>query len=88
MSSPIPYNTHRCEDVGDLQDVSQDGVEKTANEIEDRLFAIHQDITPRYKTKYRSLLFNLKDSKNQVCGWGVTMSGLVLPNCHQSVDSH
>lgn len=58
--------SHRCEDAGDLQDTSQEEVEKIANEIEDRLYAIHQDITPRYKTKYRSLLFNLKDVKNQV----------------------
>lgn len=66
-ASPSPSSpSHRCEDAGDLQDTSQEEVEKIANEIEDRLYAIHQDITPRYKTKYRSLLFNLKDVKNQV----------------------
>ena len=36
--------------------------------IEDKLFDLHKDITPKYKMKYRSLLFNLKDTKNQVNG--------------------
>ena len=40
---------------------------KIGNEIEDSLFSLHEDITFKYKNKYRSLLFNLKDVKNQVC---------------------
>ena len=76
-SSSSSPPSHRCEDAGDLQDTSQEEVEKIANEIEDRLYAIHQDITPRYKTKYRSLLFNLKDVKNQV-QWKISICEVCL----------
>ena len=41
-------------------------MEKIANQIEVKLYNLHGDINTKYKTKYRSLLFNLKDTKNQV----------------------
>ena len=56
----------RCEGAPDLT-VTQEEVEKISHEIEEKLFNLYQDITPKYKNKYRSLLFNLKDLKNQVC---------------------
>ena len=46
--------------------VTQEQVEKIANQIEVKLYNLHGNINTKYKTKYRSLLFNLKDSKNQV----------------------
>lgn len=46
--------------------VTQEQVEKIANQIEVKLYDLHGDINTKYKTKYRSLLFNLKDTKNQV----------------------
>lgn len=56
----------RCEDVSDLSDMDQEAVEKVANDIEEKLHNLYQDINPKYKNKYRSLLFNLKDTKNPV----------------------
>ena len=56
----------RCEDVPDLSDLDQEAVEKKANDIEEKLHNLYQDINPKYKNKYRSLLFNLKDTKNHV----------------------
>ena len=56
----------RKEAVDDVE-VTQEEVEKIANKIEEKLFNLHGNISTKYKTKYRSLLFNLKDSKNQVC---------------------
>ena len=50
-----------------MADMKQSRVEQIADDIEDKLFNLHQDISPKYKTKYRSLLFNLKDTRNPVC---------------------
>ena len=55
----------RKEAVDDVA-VTQEQVEKIANQIEVKLYNLHGNINTKYKTKYRSLLFNLKDSKNQV----------------------
>ena len=36
-----------------------------STEIEDQMFNLYQkDIGSKYKTKYRSLMFNIKDDKN------------------------
>lgn len=56
----------RCEDAADMNDLEQSNVESIANDIEEKLYNLHQDINPKYKNKYRSLVFNLKDTKNQV----------------------
>ena len=58
----MPYRKEAVDDVA----VTQEQVEKIANQIEVKLFNLHGDINTKYKTKYRSLLFNLKDTKNQV----------------------
>ena len=55
-------------EVVDDVDVTQDKVEEIANQIEEELYSLHGDINTKYKTKYRSLLFNLKDTNNQVSG--------------------
>ncbi len=59
----------RCEDAADMKNLEQSGVEAIASDIEEKLFNLHQDINPKYKNKYRSLVFNLKDTKNQVSEW-------------------
>lgn len=56
---------HRCENAPDISDLVQAEVEKVAHDIEDKLFNLYRDISPKYKNKYRSLIFNLKDTKNQ-----------------------
>ncbi len=48
-----------------MSSVTQSAVEAIAHDIEEKLFNLNQDINPKYKNKYRSLIFNLKDSKNQ-----------------------
>lgn len=55
----------RKEAVDDVM-VTQDQVEEIASQIEEELYSLHGDINTKYKTKYRSLLFNLKDTNNQV----------------------
>lgn len=57
--------------------MDQSKVEAIANDVETKLFNLNGDINPKYKNKYRSLVFNLKDIKNQV--W------LTFPACHSSV---
>jgi len=49
-----------------MKGLEQSKVETIANNIEIKLFNLHGDINPKYKNKYRSLVFNLKDVKNQV----------------------
>ena len=56
---------HRIEAVDDVK-LTQEQVEEVANQIEEQLYGLQGDINTKYKTKYRSLLFNLKDRKNQV----------------------
>ena len=55
-----------CEDAADMKNLEQSKVEAIAHDIEEKLYNLHQDINPKYKNKYRSLVFNLKDIKNQV----------------------
>lgn len=56
----------RCEDSADMKNLEQSKVEAIAHDVEEKLFNLNQDINPKYKNKYRSLVFNLKDTKNQV----------------------
>lgn len=58
-----------------MKNLEQSKVEAIANDVEEKLFNLHRDINPKYKNKYRSLVFNLKDTKNQVRpeGGGVCM---------------
>lgn len=60
------YCLFSCEDAADMKNLEQSKVEAIAHDVEEKLFNLHQDINPKYKNKYRSLVFNLKDVKNQV----------------------
>ena len=41
-------------------------VKKIAYHVENELFKMYNETTQKYKAKYRSLIFNIKDPKNQV----------------------
>lgn len=47
----------------------EEEAESIAEGIEEALFHLTQDTNLRYKNKYRSLLFNLRDPRN-VVSWG------------------
>ena len=62
----LELSLSRCEDAADMSGLEQSKVEAVANDIEIKLYNLNGDINPKYKNKYRSLVFNLKDVKNQV----------------------
>ncbi|XP_075051292.1 SPOC domain-containing protein 1 isoform X2 [Mixophyes fleayi] len=47
-------------------DVHMESVEKLAKNVENEMYNLYHDTGVRYKSKYRSLLFNLKDPKNKI----------------------
>lgn len=74
---PGPYSPHRLRVVApplpsrslrELPDLvlSEEAVGGIAADIEAALFDLTQAANCRYKTKYRSLLFNLRDPRNPV----------------------
>lgn len=56
----------RVNDSDDLI-MTESEVGKIALHIEKEMFNLFQVTDNRYKSKYRSIMFNLKDPKNQVC---------------------
>ena len=54
----------RCKDDKNVAKEMRE-IQKLVTEIEDKLFALHKDVNFKYKAKYRSLMFNLKDEKNR-----------------------
>lgn len=56
----------RVNDSDDLI-MTESEVGKIALHIEKEMFQLFQVTDNRYKSKYRSIMFNLKDPKNQVC---------------------
>lgn len=60
--------------------LSKEVVEGIAAGIEAALFDLTQATNCRYKTKYRSLLFNLRDPRNPVSGTGGWASPSVAPS--------
>lgn len=67
-------------------------IQRLVEEIEHELFMLHKDVNFKYKSKYRSFIFNLKDTKNKglfrkvscLCSdlciiWLDVLSGLVQP---------
>ncbi|XP_059351739.1 titin homolog isoform X2 [Daphnia carinata] len=55
---------NRCKDVNDLE-IDEAAVEEIANEVEESLYTLFkQDVSIKYKSKYRSLIYNIKDPKN------------------------
>lgn len=59
----------RVNDSDDLI-MTESEVGKIALHIEKEMFNLFQVTDNRYKSKYRSIMFNLKDPKNQVCAGG------------------
>lgn len=57
-------NTSRCKDADDIS-LSGDEVKRMAVRIEEELFKYFKDTGTKYKSKYRSLVFNIKDTRNQ-----------------------
>ncbi|KAK8783701.1 hypothetical protein V5799_009932 [Amblyomma americanum] len=55
---------NRCKEATDLS-LPADEVRRMAVRIEEELFKFFRDTGTRYKSKYRSLVFNIKDSRNQ-----------------------
>lgn len=47
--------------------MTENEVGKVALHIEKEMFNLFHVTDNRYKSKYRSIMFNLKDPKNQVC---------------------
>lgn len=54
----------RLKEVNDIT-LSEEEVNKLATEIELQMYKFFGDAGPKYRTKYRSLIFNIKDMKNQ-----------------------
>ncbi|KAM4692619.1 death-inducer obliterator 1 [Rhinophrynus dorsalis] len=54
----------RVTDSDDLE-MTENEVAKTAVNIEKEMFSLFRDTDNRYKSKYRNIMFNLKDPKNQ-----------------------
>jgi len=47
-------------------DISVERASELAKKTERELFHLYKDTDNKYKNKYRSLMFNLKDTKNNV----------------------
>ncbi|XP_078093031.1 death-inducer obliterator 1-like isoform X2 [Mustelus asterias] len=74
LSNPqIRHNIRRslkeilCKRVNDCDDidVTEDAIGKIAVSIEKELFILFQDTHSKYKSRYRSIMFNLKNPRNQ-----------------------
>ncbi|XP_038659689.1 death-inducer obliterator 1-like isoform X2 [Scyliorhinus canicula] len=74
LSNPqIRHNIRRslkeilCKRVNDCDDidVTEDTIGKIAVSIEKELFTLFQDTHSKYKSRYRSIMFNLKNPRNQ-----------------------
>ncbi|RWS25974.1 death-inducer obliterator 1-like protein [Leptotrombidium deliense] len=58
--------TARCNEVNDLKNIKDEDIKKIASKIEEEMYQyFNKDTSGKYRTRYRSLVFNLKDSKNQ-----------------------
>ncbi|RZF43446.1 hypothetical protein LSTR_LSTR001707 [Laodelphax striatellus] len=53
----------RVKEAGDIP-IEDEAILKLAHKIEDELFALFKDTGTKYKSKYRSIIFNIKDPKN------------------------
>lgn len=70
----------RVSDSDDLI-MTENEVGKVALHIEKEMFNLFHVTDNRYKSKYRSIMFNLKDPKNQVCA-GASGLFLWVGSCH------
>lgn len=56
---------NRVKEADDLRaDVDEKAVEQVATDVEEALYRLFKDVGMKYKAKYRSLIFNIKDPKN------------------------
>lgn len=58
-------NSFRAEDADDIM-LSTSEIKHLALAIEEELFKVYNSTGHKYRAKYRTLLFNLKDQKNKV----------------------
>lgn len=56
---------YRSKDQQDLN-VTDEAIDKCSHNVEGEMFSFFGDTGHRYKNKYRSLMFNLKDPRNKV----------------------
>jgi hypothetical protein len=55
---------NRCKEATDLE-TDEQAVEQVATEVEEALYRLfNKDVGTKYKNKYRTLIFNIKDPKN------------------------
>ncbi|XP_064480998.1 uncharacterized protein LOC135394261 isoform X2 [Ornithodoros turicata] len=54
----------RCKEADDVK-LASDEIKRIAIRIEEELFKYFKDTGTKYKSKYRSLVFNIKDTRNQ-----------------------
>lgn len=59
--------------------VPEEKAAKVATKIEKELFSFFRDTDAKYKNKYRSLMFNLKDPKNNVSMFCSCLRIFMLP---------
>jgi hypothetical protein len=57
---------YRAEEAGDLTELKSGDIKHVALRIEDELYRMFSNTGPKYRAKFRSLLFNIKDQKNKV----------------------
>ncbi|XP_060080403.1 uncharacterized protein LOC132559794 [Ylistrum balloti] len=70
--------THRAGKADDMM-LSNSEIKSLALSVEGELFKCFKDTNTKYKAKYRSLIFNLKDSKNQGL-FRKVLSGTIKPH--------
>lgn len=53
-------------------------IKSLALDIENELYGYFKDAGHKYKNKYRSLIFNIKDGKNKVCYLTVVIGSKII----------
>lgn len=59
------FSPHRKKESPEIR-ISVDDIRKLVGKIEDDMYKSFKDTTHRYKAKYRTLMFNLRDPRNKV----------------------
>ena len=75
----------RAEGADDVM-LSTIEIRTIALKIEEELYAVFQETGHKYKAKYRSLIFNIKDSRNQVSFMTSTM--IIITFSYSIKDCH
>ncbi|XP_041466092.1 death-inducer obliterator 1-like isoform X2 [Lytechinus variegatus] len=55
----------RVKKAPDVKNVTADDVKKVSKQVEFELYKLYNDTGAKYKAKYRTLIFNIKDMKNK-----------------------